>query len=169
MTIILSEQEKIELEDAQKNGYLFKDVMSEFSGWKEECPVCHKKKVEMFRTSEQIVFLQHWKNCSLSPCSSYHMIKGGCGNSWSNISFHFSNKLEHQLEKKRNQQAKWQKKEEVAQKEIKSQTLVNQKQKRLELEAKKLIIKEVKNKKLRAPKTKDLKGFLEKTQVDKLQ
>ena len=32
MTIILSEQEKIELEDAQKNGYLFKNVMSEFSG-----------------------------------------------------------------------------------------------------------------------------------------
>ena len=101
MTIILSEQKKIELADAQNNGYLFKNVMSEFSGWKEECPVCHKKKVEMFRTSEGIVFLQHWKNCSLSPCPSYHMLKGGCGNSRSNISFHFSNKLEHQLEKKR--------------------------------------------------------------------
>ena len=110
-------------------------------------PVCHKKKVEMFRTSEQIVFLQHWKNFSLSPCPSYHMIKGVCENSWSNISFHFSNKVEHQLEKERDQQAKWQKKEEkAAQKEIKSQTMVNQKQKRLELEAKKLIIKEIKNK-----------------------
>ena len=81
MTIILSEQEKIELADAQNNGYLFKNVMSEFSGQKEECPVCHKKKVEMFRTSEQIVFLQHWKNCSLSLRPFYHMIKGGCGNS----------------------------------------------------------------------------------------
>ena len=73
------------------------------------------------------------------------------------------------MEKERNQQAKRQKKEEeTAQKEIKSQTSVNQKQKRLGLEAKKLIIKKVKNEKLRAPKTKDLKGFLEKTQVDKL-
>ena len=66
------------------------------------------------------------------------------------------------------QRLQWHKK--IAQKSTcKSRTLVNQKQKRLELEAKKLIIKEVKNKKLRAPKTKDLKGFLEKTQVDKLQ
>ena len=40
------------------------------------------------------------------------MIKGDCGNSQSNISFHFSNKLEHQLEKKRKQQGKQQKKEE---------------------------------------------------------
>ena len=50
------------------------------------------------------------------------------------------------MEKERNQQAKRQKKEEeTAQKEIKSQTSVNQKQKRFELEAKKLIIKEVKD------------------------
>ena len=34
MAIILSEQKKIELANAQKMGYLFENIMSEFFGWK---------------------------------------------------------------------------------------------------------------------------------------
>ena len=45
-SIILSEQNKIELANAQKMGYLFENIMSEFSGQK------NAKIIETFRTSE---------------------------------------------------------------------------------------------------------------------
>ena len=69
MTIILSEQEKIELADAQNNGYLFTNVMSDFSGRKKECPVCTKKKLKcsgpvselFFYSIERIVVFECFK------------------------------------------------------------------------------------------------------------
>ena len=104
MAIILSEQEKIELADAQKSSYLFKNAMGEFSGQKEKCPVCHKKK---FKYSGPVSKMFFYSIGRIVVCHHVLSITWGCGNSQSNISFHFSNKLEHQLEEKRDQQAKW--------------------------------------------------------------